>query len=131
MKVVIDTNVLISSFFWKGVPLKVVELAIARDIEAVSCIEILQEIQQVLEDDFKLSPLKVTEAIKDILSYSDLIKIRKHHIKVRDLEDVKVLDCALTSHAQYIITGDKDLLHLKQVQGVTILKPADFLKILT
>jgi len=44
----------------------------------------------------------------------------------RDPEDNMVLECALEGHAQYIVSGDKDLLELKEFRGIRIVRAAEF-----
>ena len=45
-----------------------------------------------------------------------------------DEDDVMVIECALTADAQYLISGDPHLLHLKEVRGIKVLTPAEFLQ---
>lgn len=48
----------------------------------------------------------------------------------RDPDDNMVLECALEGHAQYIVSGDKDLAELKQFRGIRIVRAAEFLSLL-
>jgi len=48
----------------------------------------------------------------------------------RGPDDDRVLECSQSSGSDYIVTGDKDLLDLQRYAGATILKPAEFLKLL-
>lgn len=57
IRAVLDSNVLISSLFWKGLPRHIVDLAIARYIEAMTSPDILLEIEAVLREDFSDIPL--------------------------------------------------------------------------
>lgn len=52
-------------------------------------------------------------------------------LPVRDEKDLKFLECALGGEATYIITGDNDLLTLKEYKGISIVTPAQFLAILS
>ena len=56
------------------------------------------------------------------------------HVRVevveRDSDDNRILECSQTSGSDYIVTGDKDLLDLKQYAGARIVRPAEFLAIL-
>lgn len=49
----------------------------------------------------------------------------------RDIKDNKVLSCAVEAKADYIVTGDKDLLVLKSYQGIKIVTPRELLSVLT
>ena len=130
MKVVIDTNVLISGLFWKGNPRKVIDLAISQQIQSVTCLEILQELQIVLTEDFHIPPTKLKDIVKDVLGYSQIVKIQSFDLKIRDLDDVKIIACAVSSGSDYIVTGDKDLLVLDQYHGIKIVTPSEFIKLL-
>ena len=128
MNVVFDTNVLISALFWGGTPRRVVDLAVHQHIGSVTSIEILQELQSVLSEDFQVPPAKLKDILRDIISYSNLVKVKPLHIKIRDLDDLKVIACAVAAKADYIVTGDKDLLILRQFRSIQIVTPAEFLK---
>ena len=128
MKVVIDTNVLISSLFWNGHPHRIVDLAISQNIQSVTCLEILQEFESVLREDFQIPPARLKDILTDVLSYSQLVRIKLTNVEIRDLDDLKVIACALSAEADYIITGDKDLLTLLKVNNIKIVTPADFIK---
>jgi len=128
-KVVLDTNVLISSLFWKGPSRHIVDLAIAGKIKSVTSPEILEEVETVLYEDFPQVPYpRIEEIMRDILSYSQLIIPSEVIVKhLRDLKDTKIIACAISAKADYIITGDKDLLVLKKYKDILILTPKSFL----
>ena len=133
IRALLDTNVLISSIFWKGSPRKVVDAASSFKFEALISIFILQEIERVLlRPPFLLPPIRIQQILRDILSYKKNIneKILKRKITVRDLQDQKILEAAIGSKAQFLITGDNDLLVLKNIQNLTIISPSDFLTLL-
>jgi predicted nucleic acid-binding protein len=48
----------------------------------------------------------------------------------RDREDNMVLECAIEGHAEYIVSGDNDLLVLNEFRGIHIVRASDFLKVL-
>ena len=128
-RIVLDTNVFISSIFWRGKPRKVIELAIAGKIQSLTCHGILHEIEEVLTEDFKISISRVNEIIRHIISFSKIVSIREDiRIKIRDIEDVKIINCAKSGNADYIITGDKDLRVLAEIAGVKILTVSEFLE---
>lgn len=85
IKVVLDTNIFISSIFWKGNPRRIIDLAVASKIKSVTSPDILQEIETVLSEDFPEIPYeKIEEIIRDILSYSHLTAVEE--IIVKDLK---------------------------------------------
>lgn len=65
------------------------------------------------------------EAICEVTEPGDLPAV------VRDAKDNHIIATAIGSHSSYIVTGDEDLLMLGTYQGVEIVKPADFLKLLS
>lgn len=130
IKAVLDTNILISSLFWKGLPRHIVDLAIAQRFESFTSVEILKELEAVLVEDFSDIPyIKITDILKDILSYSQVVATEKIFIKhLRDLSDTKIISCALSAEADYIVTGDHDLLTLGQIRGIQIVTARTFVE---
>jgi hypothetical protein len=49
----------------------------------------------------------------------------------RDPEDNMVLECAIEAEAEYIVSGDKDLLELKEYRGIRIIRAGDFLNLVS
>ena len=71
------------------------------------------------------------ELLADYLGFLQVIQIPKALTAVcRDPEDNMVLECALKGRAQYIVSGDKDLLELKEFRGIRIVRAAEFLSFL-
>ena len=131
VKVVLDTNVFISSIFWRGNPHKIVELAIDNKIEICISSEILVELEKVLKRDFEESSEFVERQIALILEYVKIVKpVNKVDIVKADPDDNKIIECALTAKVDYVISGDQHLLNLKEVFGIKILKPKEFLDIM-
>lgn len=129
IKVVLDTNIFISSIFWVGNPHKIVELAIDNDIEVYSSPEILTELEKVLKRDFKETQELIDKQIAIILKYSKIVRpTKKVNLVKEDPDDNKILECALSAKAKYIVSGDPHLYNLKKVFRITILTPKDFLE---
>jgi putative PIN family toxin of toxin-antitoxin system len=125
---VLDTNVLISSLFFGGNPRRVVDLAAAGRFQAVSSIALLAELETVLLEDFRVPAERVEEIIRDALSFCVIApEMPDFTANVRDLGDVKVLACAVGGEADYIVTGDRDLLALGRWEDISILTPEQFL----
>src|SRR6266852_8358417 len=128
MKIVLDTNVLISGIFWKGVPGEILDYWTSDKIEIVVTEEILKEyidiIQRMAPKDEDLSKHWATflqENAEIIMSVSN--------IKVcRDPDDDKFINCALSIGAAYIVSGDNDLLSVISIESINIITPSGFLK---
>ena len=130
MKVVLDTNVFISSVFFGGQPGKI--LAAWRDgkIMLVLSTEILEEYIEVLHRLEKLyPPVKAKPVIELILAGSEIITAPPLEKPVSsDPDDDKFIACALASKARVIISGDKHLLSVDGFKGLEIVKPSEYVK---
>lgn len=129
MRVVLDTNVLVSALLFGGKPSRIVKLAKDGLIELVVSPFILTEFEEKLKSKFGYSTRGAREAGADIEVISRLIhpKSRIHVIQRKD-SDNRILECAVDAGAQALVTGNmKDLRPLGSFQGVDILTPAEFL----
>jgi len=130
LRVVFDTNILISALLWHGPPARCVALARQRLVQSVTCLELLDEFASVLLRRFQLTVAEVQRARQLVQDFSELVVITGQlRVVVEDPEDDKVVECAVVGNADYIVTGDKHLLALKQYGNIAIVKAAEFLKI--
>lgn len=130
MRAVIDTNVLISALFWGGQPRRVVDLAAAGRFQAVTSPELLVELEGVLAGDFGVPQDRVDLVLRDILSYAEVVApTQELAVAVRDPSDIKVIACAVAGRADFIVTGDRDLLALGEPQGIRFVAVREFLKV--
>lgn len=129
--VVFDTNILFSASGWRGKPFQCVQLARAGQVEAVTCPELLDELVEKLELKLGLSPERTAEAVADYLSFVRVVSIPKTLDAVpRDREDNAVLESAIEGGAEFIVSGDKDLLSLGSFRGIRIIRASEFLNLL-
>lgn len=128
MKIVLDTNMIISAILFGGNPKKVFNLCLEDDnIKGCICPELLAELLSKLKYKFELKDAEI-EIIKHMLtSRFEYILVFKKSDICRDEKDNIILDLADCSRADYLITGDADLLVLKKVKVTRIMTPADFL----
>jgi len=129
MKIVIDANVFISSFFWGGNPRLVLERVIAGADELFITKEILDEVESVVErPKFHADKEKIAYFINSIEEIGNKI-VPKRHIKngSRDKTDNKYLECGIAADVDYIISGDIDLLELKEYENIKIVTAKDYL----
>ena len=128
---VFDTNILFSATGWRGNPFQCVDRARAGRLAVFTCPELMEELAEKLATRLHFSPDQVAETLADYLGFLQVIQIPKALAAVcRDPDDNMVLECALESHAQYIVSGDMDLLELKDFRGIRIVRAAEFVKLL-
>lgn len=128
MRAVIDTNVLLSALFWGRGPRRVVDLAVAGGFQAVTSVEILAELEEVLAEDFGVAQEQLDLVLRDVLSYAEVVEPQAGTaIPLRDPGDVRVVACAIGGRADFIITGDRELLRLEKVNGVRVVSVRGFL----
>lgn len=130
MRVVIDTNVLISAIFWSGKPKQLLNLVRRGKIIFVTSKYLLAELKEVLtrnDKPFKLSEEDAQRVLAAILNLAEVVEPHTLVTACRDDADNRVLECAVDGRAEWIVTGDSDLLDLEVFQGIKIAAVADFL----
>ena len=133
MKLVLDTNIFISAFYWGGNSQKIIDRIIAGLDELYVSDKILEEISEVMaRPKFKTEHgliVKYIEAIekncKKVFTESRIKGI------CRDKDDDDKLECGIICNADYIITGDEDLLVLGNYESINIITPMEYLVILS
>jgi uncharacterized protein len=128
---VFDTNILFSATGWRGNPFHCVERARAGEIQVVTCRELIEELAEKLETRLHFPKDQVAETLADYLGFLRVVQIPKVlDAALRDPEDNMVLECAVESQAKYVVSGDNDLLVLKEFPGIQIVRASEFLKVL-
>lgn len=128
-KLVIDTNVLLSAFGWKGNEHRLLERVVDGEFQLYLSERQLEEISRVLSYEKFSFPSQVK---KDFLlflrSMADIINVpgRLDVIK-EDPSDNIILETAIVSGAKIIISGDKHLLNVKECEDVRIMTAKEFL----
>jgi len=129
-KVVIDTNILISAIGWNAKPGECLKLILEDKIEAFTTQGMLDEVSEVLKyDKFNFSEQEQQKFLEILVSEFRFVNPEISINQSEDLDDNKFLECAVSADADYIISGDSDLLELKEYEGITITKPETFLEI--
>lgn len=129
MKLVVDTNFLISATQWDySVCHKLLEKLIMNNAEIFSTKEILEEFAEVLKRDFLYNDEEVNNILEKVLRFLILVNpSKKIDIVKEDADDNKIIECAVESKAEYILSYDKHLLKLKEYQGIKIIRPEEAL----
>lgn len=127
MKIVIDTNVLISGVFFGGFPRKILSAVIGQKIIACATAEIINEYEEIVQEMINRKQGHINKAISSpLIKAMEIIEPVTHVEICRDPDDNKFLECAKNSHALYIVSGDKDLLVIGQFENVQIVTAKDF-----
>lgn len=131
VRYVFDTNVIISALlFENSKPAQALRYALANG-EVLLSIELIEELNEVLGRE-RFNRYVTSEAREEFLEAlverSVLVEIIENVQECRDPKDDKVLELALNGEAQYIISGDRDLLVLHPFRGVVVIAPDELLR---
>lgn len=129
MRVVFDTNVIISATLWhNSISQKLLIKLINANMEIFTSSDIISEYLRVLVKDFGYSEDDAVKVLGDIMPVFTFIEpVERIDAIKSDPEDNKILECAVASSADFIITYDKHLLELIEFNGVKIIKPENAL----
>jgi putative PIN family toxin of toxin-antitoxin system len=131
VRVVLDTNILISGIFWRGNPYKILRMCLQNELSLIISPAILEELQDVLrtEKKFKLKENDILLYMRLLLSHSALVEpVKTIDVIKDDPEDNMILECAAEGKVDYVISGDRHLLSLNEYGGIKILSAREFLQ---
>lgn len=132
MRVVVDTNVLISALLFGGLPEQILLAGLRGEIQLLTSPLLPEELERVLVKKFRLDPGFVKDSVAFIEDVAELV-VRKSHLNVIEKPegDNRVLECAVDGRADFVVTGDtKHLLPLQDYHGIKILGPSEFVRLL-
>jgi putative PIN family toxin of toxin-antitoxin system len=129
-RIVLDTNVIISAVLFGGPPRQVLELVVSGAVDCFLSVPMLEEIRQVLDrPKFGFSPEQSFQLLEELHATSYVINPAiRLDVVTSDPDDNMVLECALESDSDFIISGDKHLLELVKFRSIQIITPSDYLK---
>ena len=129
MRVVLDTNVLISAIMFGGKSRVILEMGISGKIKIALSQDILKELAEVLVGKkFRVSMSVVQQTIHELSEIVELVIVTQKIKAVKnDPDDNRILECAVSAKADYIVSGDSDLLTLRNFKKIKIESPSDFL----
>jgi putative PIN family toxin of toxin-antitoxin system len=131
MKVIIDTNILVSAAIRDREPETIIQFIVDNpEFEWIVSSEIMTEYKEVLQR----RKLKLTEEIQKewielLQSVTTVIEVDIEVDFPRDRKDAKFLACALSASADFLITGDRDFEEVPELENTTILSVKDFKKL--
>lgn len=133
MRVVVDTNTVISGLLWRGNPSRVLEAARTGSIQLFTSLALLAELDEVLQRPKftqRLSLAAVTSR-ELVVGYAALASIVQPAaiapVVIDDPDDDAVLACALAARADTVVSGDSHLLMLQEYCGIPIMTAAQLL----
>lgn len=129
MRIILDTNVLISGIFFSGPPYQILKAWRDEKIKLVISPEILEEYERVGEELSNKNPSVNIQSFLNLVTVNAVIVPDKPLSKQisDDPDDEKFLACAISSKTKIIVSGDKHLLKVTGFRGIQILKPRQFL----
>jgi len=130
LKVVLDTNVLISAILFGGKPRQILEKAIRGEIRLCLSEPIVEELRGVLgRSKFDYSPEMIQFILTEVTGIADFVNPSETiDVVLEDPEDNRILECAVEAKANYIISGDSHLLKLSRYRNIEVLDAAAFLE---
>ncbi|MDP2755511.1 MAG: putative toxin-antitoxin system toxin component, PIN family [Nitrospirota bacterium] len=128
-RVVLDTNVTIAAFFWKGHPRAIYDLIRDRKVVMLLSSDIEKEFIRVLcYSKFGLPSKEIPPFIRNLRGHAEFVETTSRFSVIEaDHTDNIFLECATDGKADYIISGDKHLLDLGTYKDIQILKAKEFL----
>lgn len=127
-RIVLDTNCLISAFLSGSYSSEIVSLASRKKIKLITTKSLNADLSEVFHKKVSRGQLKINHYLNKIHAISEVVSpTQTIQVVDRDIDDNKVLEAAVEGGCKYIVTGDKDLLELKNYQGIKILAPKDFI----
>ena len=110
MKVMLDTNILVSAFIFKSKKMNELIYKLSTEHEIVICSYTIEELKELVDTKFKVTQKDLDEFLKDfpfILVYSPTT-VENKLFEIRDKNDYIILHTAIIENVDVFITGDKD-----------------------
>lgn len=126
MRVVFDTNVLVSAVLFGGLPGELLTRALHGELALITSATLMDELEGVLIDSFSLDRSFVRNVRSELELLAEVVSVPDVPRVVRDPDDDAVLAAAIAGGASVIVTGDRDLLVLGEHHGIRIVTPRDF-----
>ena len=128
MRVVFDTNIFISAL---AIPGGLAEKAILKIIEGGDILvlskDIINEVLSVLSSKFSRDREALSHVVVMLSELGELVKPAKKVSIFKDDPDNRILECAIQGRAHVLITGDKEMLHLKEYKGIKIISLKEYI----
>jgi putative PIN family toxin of toxin-antitoxin system len=123
VRIFLDTNVLASALTTRGLCADLLQSVLAEH-ELIIGVRVLEELDDILPRKFQL-PAEIVKEFLELLKREGTLVTHAASVQLnlRDADDERILANALAGSADVFVTGDRELLALKKVQGVPIVSP--------
>jgi putative PIN family toxin of toxin-antitoxin system len=130
--IVLDTNVLVSALLFGGPPREILEMVVARAVNCSLSPPILDELKDVLQrPKFGFSSQQAMAIVEELSVLCTIVSpFERISVIGADPDDDRMLECALEARADAIVSGDAHLLKLGRHEGIRILSPSEFLRMM-
>jgi uncharacterized protein len=126
-RVVLDTNVIVSGFGWSGPPAAILDAAFDGRLVLVTSPPLLAELRRVLGYPKLVKVITEAPRLADLIEVSSVVVVPNRVLAVvNDETDNRVLEAAVEGSADYIVSGDDDLLELGAFQDIPVVLPGTF-----
>lgn len=127
-RVVLDSNIVIAAVFWKGLPFEVVRRGLSGEFDLVTSPGIIDEVSDKLRTKFGYPEVEIGKVVDIMLGLFHVVNPSSVFREVRDVKDDKILACAVDGIADFVVTGDSDLLVFSEFRGVKMVTARRFLE---
>ena len=127
-RIVNDTNVWLSALYFLGKPARIVHLIEEKNLISITSHAILDELREKMIVNFQTPAFAANGTVSYIQSISEFVSLRGRDFGLRDKADNMVLETAIAGKCSFLITGDNDLLTLREYERLQVVTPSQFLK---
>ncbi len=130
MKVLLDTNVIVSAVTTRGLCADVFRAVLA-DHELVTCTQVLQKVRMILSTKFSVPKHLISEYL-ELISQDAILSESNAHlpISMKDKDDEKIVAAAIAGEVQVLVTGDREIQDIKMIGKLDIMSPRAFWELL-
>jgi putative PIN family toxin of toxin-antitoxin system len=130
LRIVLDTNILISAVIAEGRPRDLLKMAIQRRYLLIKSKETVEEFVEVLQrPKFEMTKKEITKAKSVLIRTGKTIKVTsKRRVIAEDPDDDILINTALDGNADYLVSGDPHLLGLSKYKNIDIITVDNMLK---
>jgi len=120
MRVLLDTNVLVSAVTTRGLCADIFRAVLA-DHELVTCTKVLQEITRILHTKFSVPDSLISEYLELIRQDAILAEAKEAPDgKIKDVDDIEIIGAAISGKADVMVTGDREVQNIKPMRKLRI-----------